>query len=109
VLEQACFLISCLFCRQQHIAGKSHLTKVSSDVVVTAGAAGMAAAIAAARQALKCFFEKHGAAEPLYGLIHTLGGLYDDSVTQSRASQELAERRSRLNAVRAARSARYGP
>jgi hypothetical protein len=69
--------------RQQHGRKIAIVTKVSSvDVVVTgAGAAGMAAAIAAARQGAEVLlFEKHGASggTVVHGLIHTLGGLYDD-------------------------------
>jgi len=75
------------------------VTQASSvDVVVVgAGAAGMAAAIAAARQGAEVLLvEKHRASggTVAHGLIHTLGGLYDDEggYLNPGLPQELAER-----------------
>ena len=75
------------------------MTQASSvDVVaVGAGAAGMAAAIAAARQGAEVLLvEKHRASggTVAHGLIHTLGGLYDDEggYLNPWLPQELAER-----------------
>lgn len=71
---------------------------VSADVVVAgAGAAGMAAAIAAARQGVDVLLiEKQGSTggTVVHGLIHTLGGLYDaeGGYLNSGLPHELAER-----------------
>ena len=71
---------------------------MSADVVVAgAGAAGMAAAIAAARQGVDVLLiEKQGSTggTVVHGLIHTLGGLYDadGGYLNSGLPHELAER-----------------
>jgi hypothetical protein len=85
---------------------------LSVDVVVAgAGAAGMAAAIAAARQGAEVLLVEKRAitgGTVTHGLIHTLGGLYveDGAYLNSGLPQELAERL--LKADRSARPRKIG-
>lgn len=85
---------------------------MSADVVVAgAGAAGMAAAIAAARQGAHVLLverSRTSGGTVVHGLIHTLGGLYDDmgGYLNPGLPQELAERL--LRADRNARPRKIG-